>query len=195
MSTLAPVINLLKQHAYYVWVVGLISVFSYIGYWRYETLNNAQAEMRSIQGAIDVMQRNLSYAKGLDHDVKTAEALHTAIQVHLIDPSKKAANIGYFYALENITNTQVQQAAQQPPVPFRDVSGIKYWQVPYKLTLGGTCQNTLRFLDEVAVGLPFIQLQALEFDDVMSNPSHNNGLKGEVDEVRVMFSFSILGKN
>ncbi len=195
MSTLSPVMSLLKQHVYYVWVVGLIGVVSYLGYWRYETLNNTQAEMRSVQGSIDAMQRNLSYAKGLDQDVKTAEALHTVIQAHLIDPSKKAANIGYFYALENTTNTQVQQAAQQPPVPFRDVNGVKYWQVPYKLTVGGSCQNTLRFLDEVAAGLPFLQVQSLEFDDVVSNPSHNGSAQGEADEVRVMFNFSLLGKN
>ncbi len=182
-------LRLLKDYRFFLWVFGFSLLLIGFSYQRYMKLQKTHKDIVSTQSAIHRMSQNVISAKGLSQDLQSIKSIDTAIQECFVDPNKKASNIAYFYALENTTSSRVEQVTQEAISLFKEQNKIKYYQIPYKMTLGGRFQEVLSYLESLQSGVHFFKLQEIAFTQLP--PSVSGKIE---DALQVSINFSLLGK-
>jgi len=191
MKALSSILQKARAYSYYG-ITGLLSLFfGVIAFKTYQHIVQKKTSILNMDHAIDVMQKNALAAKGLPEDLKQAQSIGTIIDHDLIDPEKKAANIGFFYALENTTHAHIETIVQQKVTPIKTIDKINYLDVPYALTLNGQFHEVLDFLYQLQISSHWLFVHKIDIAQIQAD---NRG-KQAIDAIRCDARISFLGKD
>ena len=190
MGFLLAILDIIKKNQYYAWVLGLALLTGFWVYERYNELIKEQKALAVLEQSVRVMQRNTKEAVGLDKDSEQMNQIGVALDKRLLEVTRKAANVGAFYALASQTKVVIRNVVQDPSVLFKKQDGFNYISIPYAASFSGTFEQISAFLVGVKQNPHFILVSSIEVQ--------NEGLVGPkkeaLDSVNVSMRISALGK-
>jgi len=119
-----------------------------------ETLTTQSAELES---QWKVMDRNLREGIGLPEDLEQAEAHLAEVEARSIEADELAANLQYFYAMENRFDLSIASVSQGATV--ENPSLKTFSAISYPVTVQGSFAELLTFLQELEQGERIVSFQ------------------------------------
>jgi Tfp pilus assembly protein PilO len=133
------------------------------GWWLWHDLANQEEilHLRTLAGEAEL--DTIAFSPVLREALAQTRTAVTRIERNLVQESNLADNLGYFYQLEERTQTRIRGLNQLNTSGPKEGSRAAYKAIPYSMEVSGSYEQVMNFLQSLESGARLVKVRSFSF--------------------------------